>query len=423
VNSLVERQEFDAAYSELLALTSVVKEETSVSCIVILDEFDNLENLGVRNPFLCFGKVIMVQKDTMYVVSSSRNQAIRKILSEKLSLLFGNFEIVRVPGFDQDTAAAFTAMKLSGFDIDDALRAFLIAFTEGNPFYLDKIAERIKVLSAEKMSNYAGDETVAQAILDLVYDSNGAIHQYLVTFLLDLLDSKYKDTYLAMLAAIALGRNRSTEIARLLRLKQGESSKLLAHLTELGILFKNGTFYRIEDGMLEFWLRHVYQARRDLLVDGVFDRTALFRDDIMKYIAMFMDESQKDPTSKIAILFGSFSNELVQIGARSIRLPHFTKVDIRRLRDSREAVFASLRGKTWVVQVYSSEVGENDIIEYMRTVKEDQAIKVVNKLIIPLRGIDEMARLLAKELKISIWEAPVVNMLLTFYGKGRSAAL
>jgi hypothetical protein len=138
---------------------------------------------------------------------------------------------------------------------------------------------------------------------------------------------------------------------------------------------------------------------------------------------MFMDESQKDPTSKIAILFGSFSNELVQIGARSIRLPHFTKVDIRRLRDSREAVFASLRGKTWVVQVYSSEVGENDIIEYMRTVKEDQAIKVVNKLIIPLRGIDEMARLLAKELKISIWEAPVVNMLLTFYGKGRSAAL
>ncbi len=84
VTALIDRGDFDEAYLGLLGLTSILKEETGIPCIVILDEFDNLEHLGVKNPYLSFGKVIMVQKDTMYIVSSSRNMAIRKIISEKL---------------------------------------------------------------------------------------------------------------------------------------------------------------------------------------------------------------------------------------------------------------------------------------------------------------------------------------------------
>ena len=94
-----------------------VKEEIKKSCVVILDEFDNLEYIGVKNPFLSFGKVIMIQKDTMYIVSSSRNQIFKKILSEKLSLLFGNFEIVRVSGFDTRNARSFPRMPYLLYEI------------------------------------------------------------------------------------------------------------------------------------------------------------------------------------------------------------------------------------------------------------------------------------------------------------------
>jgi Cdc6-like AAA superfamily ATPase len=418
VNASVERQEFDEAYSALLGLTSIVREETKASCIVILDEFDNLESLGIKNPFLNFGKVIMVQKDTMYVVSSSRGEAIRKILSEKLSLLFGNFEIVKVPGFDEATSADFIDSRLPGFDVDPAIRTFLVGFTDGNPFYLDRLTERMKALAIDRMSNHADDRLLAQALLDVVYDSSGAIHQYLVNFILDMLDSKTKDTSMAMLAAIALGRNRSSEAARGLRLRQSEASKLLSRLVEAGLLSKNGIFYRIDDAMLEFWLKHIYQARRDLLVDGVFDRAALFRDDIAGYIASFHDDLSRGPAVKVAELFGTFSNELVQIGSKAIRLPHFTRVETRRMDSGGDIIAASLRGKYWMIQVYESEAGETEIIDYMRGIKE-MSSAISNKLIIPLRGIDEMAGLLAKELKISIWDLATMNMLLTFYGKRR----
>ena len=40
-------------------------------------------------------------------------------------------------------------------------------------------------------------------------------------------------------------------------------------------------------------------------------------------------------------------------------------------------------------------------------------------LVLSLGGIDENARLLAKELKLSIWDLPALNNLLTAYGKNK----
>jgi hypothetical protein len=40
-----------------------------------------------------------------------------------------------------------------------------------------------------------------------------------------------------------------------------------------------------------------------------------------------------------------------------------------------------------------------------------------------MAGIDENAKLLAKELKISIWDSAATNRLLGFYGMRRMAAL
>ena len=65
----------------------------------------------------------------MYIVSSSRDQAIKRILSEKLSLLFGNFEIVKVAGFDTGNARGFIDTRLAGYDIEDAMKIFLVEFT------------------------------------------------------------------------------------------------------------------------------------------------------------------------------------------------------------------------------------------------------------------------------------------------------
>lgn len=418
INSCIDKEEFDDAYLSLLGLTSILKGEINMSCVVILDEFDNLEFLGVKNPFLNFGKVIMVQKDTMYIVSSSRGQAIKKILSEKLSLLFGNFEIVKISGFDTKAAGEYIDIKLAGYEIDDRIKKFLIAFTDGNPFYLDKIASRARDQASSRMSNYIDMDVIGETMLGLIYDSSGVIHQYLLNYILELLETKYKETFLSILISIANGRTKQADILRSLKAKKSEKVKGLARLVELGLVSKNGIFYKIEDVVLEFWLKFVYQRRKELLVDGVLNKMHLFREEIRSYLSNSIQELNQDTISKITELFNQFSNESVQIDSKCMRLPHFTKVEIKCFSSGKSYIAASFRGKSWIVQTYDSDISENDIIEFLKNVKALD-YKISNKIVIPLRDIDENAKLLAKELKISVWEISVINMLLGLYAKKR----
>jgi AAA+ ATPase superfamily predicted ATPase len=416
--SIMNRQQLDEAYSALLGLTSVLKDETGLSCVVILDEFDNLERLGIRNPFLSFGKVIMVQKDTMYIISSSRDNAIRRILQEKLSLLFGNFEIIRIAGFDPVTSKGYLDTKLAGFEMEDAVRRFVIAFTGGNPFYLDRMAARMKEIAAGRMTGYVDTAVVAEAIVDLVYNSSGAVHQYLTNFILELVDTRSRESCLSVLLAMANGYKRQNDMARYLRIKQTVASKILGSLAEAGMISKNGVFHIIDDVMLGFWLKHVYQRRRNMLVDGVFDRASLFFVEARAYAENFMRQLETGHAARLVELFSSFLNDLVQIDSKNIRLPHFTRVDLKFFADSTQYISASFRGKTWLVQPHERRVAENDIIDFIRNVKGLEN-RVVHKIVIPLNGMDENAMLLAKELRISIWDIATVNALMEIYGRAK----
>jgi len=422
VYSLIEGGEFDGAYTGLLTLTSALKEESGLPSIVILDEFDNLEHIGVRNPFLNFGKVIMVQKDTMYVVSSSRNEAIKKIISEKLSLLFGNFEVIRISNFDGRKAAEYIDVKLPGYDIHPSARGFIIDLTDGNPFYLDKIASEAGRIARERMTSYVGEDIAVEAILRLVYDSGGSIHQYLTSFVLELLDSRSKDAYMAALTAISAGKNKQADIARALKMKRSDTAKLLGRLTEQGMISRCGVFYRIDDRMLAFWLRNVYERRKKILIDGAFDRVKLFSLDIKSLIASFVAECTKSATERVSELFNAFSNEIIQLDSKQLRMPHFTRVEIKHFADSSDFISASFRGSHWIAKIYERCVSENDIITYVRNVKSLD-VKVSSKVIIALGNIDDNSMLLAKELRIAVWDANSINLLLDLYGKKRLASI
>lgn len=421
VHSCIDKGDLDEAYFSLLSLTSTLKEEVKYSCVVILDEFDNLEHIGVKNPFLNFGKVIMIQKDTMYIVSSSRNQIFKKILSEKLSLLFGNFEIVKVSGFDSPGAKRYIESQASSLDVDADLKRFFIAFTDGNPFYLNHILKRCREIAIEKLAGYIDCDTAVQAIIDLIYNANGVIHQYLVNFILDLMDTRSRDRYMAILVSIACGKNKLSEISKNIRAKQSDVSKDLLELSQLGFVQKSGVFHKIDDSVMAFWLKKVYQKRKDILVDGILNRNDIFASEMRKYIAEFLAESQKNATVKVAQLFNAFSNELVQIDAKHIKLPHFTKVEIKESQSQKQFIAATFRGSSWIVQVYEDPVREGDITDYIRNIKSSEC-KIANKIIIPLGGMDENSKLLAKELKISIWDLSTINGLLGLYGKVRMVA-
>jgi DNA-binding MarR family transcriptional regulator len=358
----------------------------------------------------------------MYVVSSSRNEAIRKIISEKLSLLFGNFEIVKVSNFDPVKAAEYVAVRLPGYEIEPGILKFIIDISDGNPFYLDKIASEAGKVARERMTSFIGEETAAEAVLRLLYNSGGSIHQYLTSFILDLLDSRLKDSYVAALIAISEGKNKQADVARALKMKQADVAKLLLRLMEQGVISKNGAFYRIDDLMLAFWIKNVFDRRRKILIDGVIDKNGIFLNDIRAHIKAFIGESLKSADERALDLFGAFSNDLVQIDGKQVRLPHFTRVEIKRSADLSQFVSASFRGSYWLVRTYKKPVSENDVIAYIKNVKSFDS-KVSSKIIIALNGIDDNSRLLAKELKIAVWDAQTFNTLLGIYGKKRIVPL
>jgi len=422
ITNRIDKAEYDDAYQELLGLTSVLKNEAHVPCIVILDEFDNLDYIGVKNPFLNFGKVIMVQKDTMYIVSSSRDTAIKKILSEKLSLLFGNFEIVKVAGFDVKASRAFLTVRLTGYDVDDAVKRFVISVTDGNPFYLETLTAKLKDAAIGRMTSHIDHEILREALFDTAYHANGKIHQYITSFLLDIIDSRHKDISMGVLTAIASGKNRRADISKSLRSKQTDIAKDLVRLGELGLVSKNGVFYEIDDAMIKFWLRFVYQKKKALLVDDLQNRMRVFSRDIDAYFISFKNDCAEQPVSRVAGLFNAFANELVSVEGKNIRLPHFTKVDVKTSLHRRPLIVASFRGRSWIVQVFENEVIENDIVECVREAKARDE-RIAHKIIIPLYGIEENARLLAKELRISLWDLAILNTLMSFYGKHKVVVL
>jgi len=135
-------------------------------------------------------------------------------------------------------------------------------------------------------------------------------------------------------------------------------------------------------------------------------------------MAAYAREFGMDIVSRLGELFNAFSNELVQIDAKNMKLPHFTKVEVKTFGLGKRYVAASFRGNYWIIQPYESSVGENDIIEYIRNTKS-LGVKIANKVIVPLRGLDENSKLLAKELRLAIWDSPTVNTLLDLYGKKR----
>ena len=128
--------------------------------------------------------------------------------------------------------------------------------------------------------------------------------------------------------------------------------------------------------MLAFWLKSVYQRRKDLLVDGTFDRMELFRKEIMAHISLYSRECEKSASARMAELFNLFSNELVSIDSKHIRLPHFTRVDVKAMADSSSIIMASFRGNSWAAQVYDRAVNENDIITYIKNIKLIQAMNI-----------------------------------------------
>jgi hypothetical protein len=409
-----------ASFSGLLTLPEIFTNETGKFCVLILDEFQNLEGFDLPDVFQTLGKKIMTQKRCLYVVSSSFRGAAKKILSEKLSLLFGDFETVDIDAFDTKESGAFIQHSLKGVTMGSPLRGFLTDFTGGHPLYLNLITRELVSLSAIHKQSEIYLPLLSQAVENTIFDRWGVISRHFELVVNDLCHGKVNRSMSTVLLALADNKYKVEDIVRDAGATKNQVTQKLSLLIELGIVVKNSNFHYYKDKLFKYWLKFIYQRRLKKAELSPDRRRQQFREEFKAGVADFHVAARQDFSSRIIDLFYCFDNEALNLNGRKYKLPAFKEITPCKFRDESgkfvDAIKAATDDAHWFIISNSEAVGEGDVNAVLREAKRGEA-RPERCLIVSLKDLDENARLKALQERFWIWNEQELNTLLTLFDK------
>ena len=420
-SNLIKNKLDIATFRDILSLLETLNQETGQKIVVIFDEFQNLENLKIRNIFQELGKKIMLQKNTMYIVSSSCRTRAKKIIQEELSLLFGNFELLEINNFDNKTSNIIVKNRLKNIQMSQDILNFLINFTGGHPFYLDKITRNIYQNTIVLESSSITPFVFIYSLEDILFNEWGMLNLRFQSYI-ELLNSKNKPDELNMLLLIAQGKNRIKDLSSLLHKSYRDINQKLSRLVESNIIYRTGSFYNIKDRVFNFWLNFVYLEKINNLSQNYEDQVISFRNKIEQSLSEFIEMSKKDITQRLYDLLALFSNDSIKIERSKIMLSRFKEIKSLDFNGPyiKKGFFCLSEEENWLIGFKEGDITEDCVSEF---IKESTAIlrkeKSLRRLVIGLDKTEINAKLLAKEKKITTWDINYLNMLHDLYGKPR----
>ena len=424
VQELVKRKDMDAAYGELLEITTHFHRETGRKCLVVFDEFHRLGDFSLKQPFQVFGRRIMVQKDTMYVLLSSSLLLSREILAQKLSLLFGNFECIHLEPFTFETAGEFIQTKLEPVVMPEMLCKYLVAFTDGHPFYLNVICRQLKELAERELKPLGDRRLFVECLKKLLFDSEGILNQHFMNLISRWVDVGSRGSHLAILLHIADGHGKLKDLSEFISRSMRETSRQLNELMEAEQIAKSGVFYYFPNKVFRMWLKCVYRHREISLLVDTPSKAGQFVRECEAGMDEFFEASQEEDAERIARLLKCFSNEMVEFDAKGKRLPAFREVVTvpGSGESARRSIIAKARNIHWICDVSDRRVTEQEVNRFILEAG-GAGDKHAKKIMITLRGMDQNARLLAKNTKIWTLNLQKINALMEFYGQSKIVSM
>ena len=408
------------AYRDLISLPEIFTSESGMFCMIILDEFHNLEELTVSNVFQELGKRIMTQKRCIYIVTSSLSGVAKKILSEKLSLLFGNFESVPITAFDLKTSQAFIEQNLRGIRIGASLRNFLIDFMGGHPFYLNIISHELIHLSILHKQNEVYLPLLTQAIENTIFNRWGIISRHFEFTINQLCNGKGNRILPAILISLANGKHKLLDISKDVELTKNVIIQKMNRLVDLGIVCKNGNFFHYEDKLIKYWIKYVYQKKLKAIDADPERQREQFKMELIDLINNFTVVSSKDLSSRIVELLHCFDNEFFNFNGRKYKLPLFNEITPLKADKSAPYGFHVIRATSsegvWFIIFKEDTLCENDVNVFLTESKKLDE-KPQRQIIISLSELDANARLRALQERMWIWNEKEINTLLTLFDK------
>lgn len=409
----LERRKKENIFTQLLSLSEIVREETGKSCLLIFDEFHNLETFGIKKLYAEWTKILISQKNTMYIIASSAKSRAQSILSKELSLLFGNFEVVNVEPFDIRTSEEYLEYILPGPQIDRGIKNFIVHFTGGYPFYLWVIAEYL----------LRSKQNLVDILEKLLFSSSGILNQRFSNYLKTFQDKPCSQNYLSILYLISGGHNKVKEMAHLLHKPQKEVALRINQLLEWDALSRCGDFFRINDRVFSFWLKFVYEGKTHAFTFDSKNQRDVFRKNIEDMIEEFIRYSNKPVSERVMELLRLFQDDVIQLGKKKLRLGHFREIKSLEFsgRPLHEGLLCRSADGLWIMGFKYDFLSEEDISGFAQECRKYRH-KRQKKIIVSLGGVDTNSRLRALEEKILTWDINGLNQLFDLFSKPRIIA-
>lgn len=414
-----------ASARDLFSLPALVSEETGKKIVLMIDEFDHMETLPVPDPFALLGKEIMVEKDTLFLVTSSAPVRAQEIFREKLSLLFSNFEVVDLKPLGFSETVEYLQRCFPRRSFDAVQKKFLIRMTDGNPVYLDLFMDRLQVCLNEDRRGLGSDgapETCAVDHVKIVEafceELSGGRARIDLLFRKKLQRcrglAKDGSSHLKALLAVSCGRRKCLAIATFIGKKTRETKKILQRLVQEDMLVRKGAFYVLDDPLFRFWMREVFQrANQMYLPDDAWLREGILAA-LQKEYDRLVEEESMDLTGRVQALFKEFRNDRVEMDSRKFCLPQFSEVVFRPTNGRVFPLLARNQKVRWLCQIAERAVREEDVLLFAEELKHFRK-NLQRKILVTLGGIDQNAKLMAQQAGIQLWDLRGFNSLLELY--------
>ena len=414
------KDKYEETFKNIISLPEIFTSESGKFCVIILDEFQNLGDFGINDVFQELGKKIMTQKRSIYIVSSSVPSEAKKILSEKLSLLFGNFEILEMAPFDPKTSQEFIAYHLKEIRMGLQLRNFLIDFTGGHPLYLNLIVQELSNLSSIHKQTEVFIPLIVQSIENIIFNPWGGLGRHFEIIVNQLCQTKSNRAMAWVLIALSNGKTRLKEIAEDGGLKPSVLIQRINRLIESGIIVRNGNLFHFNDKLFKYWIKYVFQKRLKSFELTSEKQSSDFKNEINHLINNFQRVSEKDLPDRIVELLHCFDNESLQLFGRKYKLPVIHEV-VSICMDQKKGcaqmnIMKAESEEGLLLIGFKENLCENDVTAFVNESKKiDQ--RPQRRLIISLDELDENTRLKALQERMWIWNEKEINALLSFYDK------
>lgn len=413
ISILISKKKFNDAFKELIQLMDCLAEEKNLLILAVFDEFHYITDFPLKNAYKEWGKIICLQKNVLYVLSSSACFKAKIIMAQDLQLLFGNFEVIDVLPFDQEKSSKFILKEIYPLKINPVYTGFLADFLEGLPCFLKLAGSTITKNALLANLTEVNSEIFKRSLEEIIYRDMGVLNQQFTNQTELISGNRFGKSLIQLLIALSKGNSRLKDLCSELKSSSKNVSLRMDYLLAADLVVKNGNFFKISNKMFSFWLKSIYEPRIKRLEAG--NRYKVFYNDLCSLIENYISTSKQNITDRITELFNLFTDGIIQVEAKSLKLSHFREIKPFEF-DSGKGIVARAAGVLWLTAVKEGNIKEEDIVKFSIDCKKFKFNKP-KKVIVGCDSIETNAKIVAKQENILIIDKNNLNNIFNLYNR------